>query len=126
MFSKNEMLQPCEKDDKAHVPLIYPEMHTDADDEKWAPKLLRVATSFLFYMICALLLVWAAYFAVACVLLVRSNVQPVQDACKGFWEYMVVSITSPALVPLAYVLIGMGVVAWRLFYSHLMTSIAIL
>ena len=86
---------------------------------------VQTVTSCVCYATLCLVAVWLAYFILACILLVRSNTPPVLDACKGFWEFMVVSITSPALIPLCYITVGMGAVSWKYFYIISSLTLAI-
>ena len=66
---------------------------------------------------CVLLVLWTAFFVVGCVLIHRANVAPVHAACGTFWEFMVVALISPALIPVAYATIGLGAIAWQDFYA---------
>ena len=53
-----------------------------------------------------------AVFVVSCVLLVWANTPPVIDTCRGFWEFMLASVLSPVIIPVAYFTLALGVVSW--------------
>ncbi len=61
-------------------------------------------------------LVWVVVFVLLCVLLARNNTPEVHAACGGFWDFMLVSILSPILIPAAYCILTCGVWArWSTF-----------
>ena len=53
-----------------------------------------------------------AVFVLSCVLLVWANTPPVIDSCRGFWEFMLASVLSPVIIPVAYFTLALGVVSW--------------
>ena len=72
--------------------------------------------SYLGYLACIAVFMWMLFFGAACVVLKMTDAPPVHTACGGFWEFMVVSLLSPILVPLAYLLMGLGTIRWQDFY----------
>ena len=58
------------------------------------------------------LLLWITAFVIACMLVAWANTPPVIDACGGFWEFMLASVLSPVIIPVAYFTLALGVVSW--------------
>ena len=46
-------------------------------------------------------------------------------ACGTFWEFMVVALVSPMLLPIAYAMLGLGAFAWQDFYAIAMLAMTI-
>jgi uncharacterized BrkB/YihY/UPF0761 family membrane protein len=53
--------------------------------------------------VCFILLVMIV-FILMCVLLSKTNTNEVKEACNGLWEFMLVAVLSPIIVPLFYCL----------------------
>lgn len=51
---------------------------------------------------CCIVLAWIGLFVALCVLLARDNTAEVHAGCGGLWDFVLVSLLSPVLMPLAY------------------------
>jgi hypothetical protein len=67
---------------------------------------------------CIMGIIWATIFACLCVLLHKTNTNEVHTNCPGFWDFMLVSILSPLLLPLLYLLSSSALtISWSSFYT---------
>ena len=58
--------------------------------------------------------VWCVVFVALCVLLARTNTEPVRVGCAGFWDCMLVATVAPLCAPLLYCLTAPCLLmAWR-------------
>jgi hypothetical protein len=53
---------------------------------------------------CIMATIWLTVFVSVCVLLYRTNTPQVHISCPGFWDFMLVSVLSPMLLPLLYLM----------------------
>ena len=53
---------------------------------------------------CIMTTIWLTVFVSVCVLLYKTNTPQVHLNCPGFWDFMLVSILSPLLLPLFYLM----------------------
>jgi len=92
----------------------------DSEDEHhYHHHISSCALEAMWMLVCAaacVVLVWFAVFVLLCVLLARNNTPEVHSQCDGFWDFMLVSILSPILIPLAYCILSCGIWArWSTF-----------
>jgi len=66
---------------------------------------------------CLLVLLWIACFVVMCILLHRANTLEVRVACPGFWDFMLISLLTPFLIPTIYCIFSF--VMWWSWYPFL-------
>jgi hypothetical protein len=64
---------------------------------------------------CLLALLWLVLLVLVILLLSYSNTPAVRAACAGFWDFMLISILSPVLIPLAYCVLSCGAWPWAPF-----------
>lgn len=53
-------------------------------------------------LMCLAFLLWTSCFVVMCILLHRANTLEVKTACAGFWDFMLLSLLTPILIPTMY------------------------
>lgn len=53
---------------------------------------------------CIMGAIWLTVFVSVCVLLQKTNTPAVHLSCPGFWDFILVSILSPFLLPLLYLM----------------------
>lgn len=53
---------------------------------------------------CIMATIWLTVFVSVCVLLYKTNTPQVHLNCHGFWDFMLVSVLSPFLLPLLYLM----------------------
>ena len=98
------LLQP-----QHHVAGAALERIEEADDEgpnstvsgrvaEWA----RTAVIAVGCFACCVILAWIGLFVALCVLLARDNTPEVHAGCGGLWDFVLVSLLSPVLMPVAY------------------------
>jgi hypothetical protein len=56
--------------------------------------------------ICFAVVLYIGLFVCMGIILEKSNNELVKTECRGFWEFMVVSLLSPVLIPILYVCCG--------------------
>ena len=61
---------------------------------------------------CFSCILWVACFVLLSILLHRANTMEVRAACAGFWDFMLVSLLSPLLIPAAYLIFS-----WIMWWS---------
>ena len=83
----------------------------------WASSFWKNTAMALGIATCIMITLWVVFFVIGCLLIHRANVPAVHAACGGFWEFMVVALVSPALIPFAYAILGLGIFAWQDFYA---------
>lgn len=67
-------------------------------------------------LLVGVLLFFGGFFGVFCWLLYEAHTPAVRSECGGFWDFMLVSLLSPLIFPLAYLLLGCGLVSsWGTF-----------
>ena len=70
----------------------------------------------LFILALLVVLAWLAFFIGLCVLLAENNTPEVRSQCGGFWDFMLVSILSPVIIPAAYCILSCGIWSrWTIF-----------
>ena len=67
-----------------------------------APNWSKVMIHCMVCVGCLLFLLWVACFVAMCILLHRANTMDVRVACAGFWDFMLISMLSPFLIPTIY------------------------
>ena len=67
---------------------------------------------------CIMGIIWAIIFVCLCFLLHKTNTPEVHRNCPGFWDFTLVSILSPLLLPLLYLLSSsILTISWYSFYT---------
>jgi hypothetical protein len=61
------------------------------------------------------MLLWVALFVSMCVLLARDNTADVHARCGGLWDFVLVSLLSPVIVPIAYCVLTWCTIGWATF-----------
>ena len=69
--------------------------------------------------------VWLGSLVVICILLDKANVASVHSACAGFWDFMLVSLLAPVLIPIGYCMLSCGAWQWRTFSGVCMLIMAL-
>ena len=64
---------------------------------------------------CLACLLWAVCFVLMSILLHKANTTEVRASCAGFWDFMLISLLSPLLVPSIYCMFSF--VMWWNWYS---------
>ena len=64
---------------------------------------------------CLVCLLWTALFVAVALLLGYANTPDVRGACAGFWDFMLVSMLSPVIIPVLYCLLSCCSWPWRPF-----------
>ncbi len=64
---------------------------------------------------CLVCLLWITCFVLMSILLHKANTSEVRAACAGFWDFMLISLLSPVLIPSIYCIFS--VVMWWNWYS---------
>ncbi len=60
--------------------------------------------------------IWLMVFVGVCILLYRTNTPEVHVNCPGFWDFTLVSVLSPLLLPLLYLLSSSALtISWNSF-----------
>ena len=75
--------------------------------------------------ICFIVAIYISLFICICVVLDRSNNDSVKKLCGGFWEFMIVALVSPIIIPCLYCLYGCFFLfvctwKWKVFSSACM------
>ena len=68
---------------------------------------------------------WVSCFVSICILLDKANIESVHSSCAGFWDFMLVSVLAPVLIPIGYCLLSCGAWQWRSFSGVCMLILAI-
>lgn len=74
-----------------------------------------------------IVLLWIVAFCISCTLLHRANTPAVRSECAGFWDFMLISLLSPFLIPSAYCMLYCVTtrMQWHLFSGACMVVFAI-
>lgn len=65
---------------------------------------------------CLMGVIWLTVLVSVCVLLQKTNTQQVHASCPGFWDFTLVSVLSPFLLPLLFLLTSsMLSLSWSAF-----------
>ena len=90
-------------------------------------RILRAAAQCVCCVLTFVAVLWVAVFVLTCMLLSWANTPGVRAACAGFWDFMLVSVLSPVLIPLVYCMMTgvAGVLRWQLFSGACMLVFAI-
>ena len=75
----------------------------------------RVLVELFLCATCVMCLLWIALFVVVALLLSYANTPTVRNACAGFWDFMLVSMLSPIIIPLLYCLLSCCAWPWKPF-----------
>ena len=113
----------ADSDDDSDTPDHAPPNDPAAMNPKTA--YIQNAGRLLACVMCALIVLWVAFFVIGCILVHSANVPAVHAACGGFWEFMVVALVSPALIPIGYAILGLGAFAWQDYYAIATVVLAI-
>lgn len=58
----------------------------------------------LLCFVCIMIMIWLTVFVSVCILLNMTNTPQVHRSCPGFWDFMLISVLSPLLLPILYLL----------------------
>ena len=101
------MNPPHEEDDKA---LLRPAPSTLSSILRVPPWLMRCVCCLSVFVVS----LWVTGFVLTCLLLHWADTPEVHHECAGFWDFMLVSILSPVIIPVAYCMMG-GLLQWQYF-----------
>lgn len=70
-------------------------------------------------------LIYISVFICICIILQKTNNSTVKGNCGGFWEFMIIALISPIIIPLFYfvyscILFFIFSIKWRKFYGACM------
>ena len=82
--------------------------------KKWK-NMQHVLIQFVFCAVCIMLMLWIALFVIVALLLSYANTPAVRNSCAGFWDFMLVSMLSPVIIPVLYCLLSCCAWPWRPF-----------
>ena len=94
-----------------------------------AASLSHSIVSGLLCIACIMSIIWLTIFVSICVLLHKTNTIQVHTNCPGFWDFTLVSVLSPFLLPILYLLSSSALtISWSSFSAAwlvVMTTFAI-
>ena len=92
---KQPLVSKAPADEEGSAP---PDLWESGRVAEWA----RTAVVAVGCFACCVALAWTGLFVALCVLLARDNTAEVHSSCGGLWDFVLVSLLSPVLMPLAY------------------------
>ena len=85
----------------------------------------NVVVEFVVCATCLMCTLWIAMFVVVALLLSYANTPAVRNSCAGFWDFMLVSMLSPVLIPVLYCMLSCCAWPWQPFSGGCMLILGI-
>jgi hypothetical protein len=86
------------------------------------PKLLVECVACAACLLCAL---WVAIIVVVSLLLSYANTPAVRTSCAGYWDFMLVSMLSPVIIPTLYCMLSCCAWPWQPFSGGCMLILGV-
>ena len=85
----------------------------------------KLVVEFVMCASCLVCSLWTSLLVIVSLLLSYANTPDVRGSCAGFWDFMLVSILSPVIIPVLYCLLSCCAWPWKPFSGGCMLIMGI-